>query len=106
MPEERGMLFEIDADAAKEDSILRNVWFVSQRWCVERKQRDMMTLFDELCSECIIAETTSAIHSRSTRSDVEDLHQSNKRSPEKFCLFSLRVFASSREIHDIIQAAL
>ena len=51
----RDILFEINANATKKDSVLTDVDLVSERRCVYRQQCDVMAASKEFCRESVVA---------------------------------------------------
>jgi hypothetical protein len=68
------LLLEVDVDAAEEDAILADVGFVCANGSVGRDEDRVMPEFAERGDECVVAQTTAALHPGRAGGDGSDAH--------------------------------
>jgi hypothetical protein len=67
-------LFEIDADAAKEDPFVTNVLLISARGCVDREEGYVMTSGKQFGGESVVAQTATAVHLTRAAGEIKNFH--------------------------------
>src|SRR5690242_17349093 len=73
--EGREVLLQVYADAAEKYALGADVRLVGEGRGIERQQRDVVPLRDQLRCQRVVAQTTAAIHVRGPGGDREELHQ-------------------------------
>ena len=53
---------------------LTDIWFVGERWRVDRQERDVVTARDQLGRQRVVAQTTAAIHLPGAACEIKNFH--------------------------------
>ena len=96
LPEKRGVLLEVDADPAEQDTSATHVRLVGARRRVDGHERDVVAARNQLRRQRIVADATAAVHPCGPGRDEKDFHHLDSPSCQGGVAQPLLFFAEGK----------